>query len=64
MKISVDPVADGVLCWAFVDAGANAPSALGTFQQERNLVEFDLARSRLSFTGLLDFYQTTCSNFG
>jgi hypothetical protein len=61
---SVDLMADGVLCWAFVDAGVNAPSTLGTFQQEDHLVEFDLARSRLSFTNLLSFFQISCGNFG
>ena len=60
---SVVNVAGDVLCWAFVDSGVNAPSVLGTYQQQQRFVEFDLARSRLSFTGILFGYQTTCGNF-
>ena len=56
-------VAGNVLCWAFVDAGVNASCVLGTYQQQQNLVEFDLAKSRLSFTGFLFAYRTSCGAF-
>ncbi|XP_002981549.2 aspartyl protease family protein 2 [Selaginella moellendorffii] len=54
-----------VACLAFVDAGPSSPglSVVGTFQQMHNLVRLDLEKQRFGFTGILFFYQTTCSNF-
>jgi hypothetical protein len=33
-------------------------------KKKQFLVEFDLATSRLSFTGPLYFFRTSCGNFG
>lgn len=60
---SMVSVSDSVVCLAFVDAGPRKPSVLGTFQQQDNLVEFDLEKSRLGFSGLLAFYRTICADF-
>nr|CAD1840406.1 unnamed protein product [Ananas comosus var. bracteatus] len=58
--------ADGVLCLGLVEAAKDrveAPIVIGGHQLEDNLLEFDIARSRLGFTSSLLFRQTTCSNF-
>ncbi|GAB2301079.1 hypothetical protein Dimus_035113 [Dionaea muscipula] len=62
---SMNQVTDDVACLAFVDGGVEAEQAvvIGSFQMEDNFLWFDLVGSRLGFTGTLDFYQTTCSNF-
>ncbi|GAB2293603.1 hypothetical protein Dimus_027815 [Dionaea muscipula] len=62
---SMNQVTDDVACLAFVDGGVKAEQAvvIGSFQMEDNFLLFDLVGSRLGFTGTLDFYQTTCSNF-
>ncbi|MCO5565096.1 hypothetical protein L7F22_018767 [Adiantum nelumboides] len=60
---SMVAVSESVSCWAFVDAGAGKASVLGSFQQQGGLFEFDVARKQLGFTGVLDVYRTTCSNF-
>ena len=54
-----------VLCLGFVDGGANPRTSvvIGGYQLEDNLLQFDLAASRLGFSSSLLFSQTTCSNF-
>lgn len=56
---------DDVLCLGFVDGGARPRTAIviGGYQLEDNLLQFDLARSRLGFSSSLLFRQTTCANF-
>ncbi|KAM7462692.1 hypothetical protein LguiA_030813 [Lonicera macranthoides] len=58
-------VNDNVLCLGFVDGGVNPRTSIviGGHQIEENLLEFDLARSRLGFSSSLSFRRTTCSNF-
>ncbi|KAM7462695.1 hypothetical protein LguiA_030816 [Lonicera macranthoides] len=58
-------VNDDVLCLGFVDGGVNPRTSIviGGHQIEENLLEFDLATSRLGFSSSLLFRQTTCSNF-
>ncbi|CAN0888953.1 Gamma conglutin 1 [Linum grandiflorum] len=62
---SMVQVSDDVACLGFVNGGANARSAIvvGGYQMENNLVEFDLASSRIGFSGLLFGMRTTCANF-
>ncbi|XP_057428205.1 probable aspartic proteinase GIP2 [Lotus japonicus] len=62
----VDVHNDGsVLCLGFVNGGKNARTSIviGGYQLENNLVQFDLAASRLGFSSLLYGRQTTCANF-
>jgi hypothetical protein len=56
---------DDVLCLGFVNGGRNPRTSIviGGYQLENNLVQFDLAASRLGFSSLLFGRQTTCSNF-
>ncbi|CAI0433360.1 unnamed protein product [Linum tenue] len=58
-------VSDDVACLGFVDGGSSPRTAIvvGGYQLENNLVEFDLAGSRVGFSGLLFGRQTTCANF-
>ncbi|CAA7388725.1 unnamed protein product [Spirodela intermedia] len=58
-------VNEGVSCLAFVDGGTNPRTSIvvGGYQLEDNLLEFDLAASRLGFSSSLLFRQTTCANF-
>ncbi|WOK99117.1 basic 7S globulin-like [Canna indica] len=53
------------LCLAFVDGGATPTTSvvIGGHQLEENLLQFDLARSRLGFSSSLTLKQTTCANF-
>lgn len=62
---SMVQVSDDVLCLGFVDGGANprASVVIGGHQLEDNLLQFDLATSRLGFSSSLLFRQTTCANF-
>ncbi|KAI3913552.1 hypothetical protein MKX01_022133 [Papaver californicum] len=62
---SIVQVSDDVLCLGFVDGGVNPRTSivLGGYQLEHNLLQFDIARSRLGFSSLLFGRQTTCSNF-
>ncbi|RZC63961.1 hypothetical protein C5167_025735 [Papaver somniferum] len=62
---SIVQVSDDVLCLGIVDGGANPRTSivLGGYQLENNLLQFDIARSRLGFSSLLFGRQTTCSNF-
>lgn len=55
----------GVSCLAFVDGGLSpkAPIIIGVHQMEDNLLEFDLARSRLGFSPARFFNHKTCANF-
>ncbi|CBI26189.3 unnamed protein product, partial [Vitis vinifera] len=58
-------VSDNVLCLGFVDGGVNPRTSIviGGRQLEDNLLQFDLATSRLGFSSSLLSRQTTCSNF-
>ncbi|KAK9945330.1 hypothetical protein M0R45_010850 [Rubus argutus] len=58
-------VSDDVLCLGFVNGGENARTSIviGGHQLEDNLVQFDLATSRVGFSSTLLGRQTTCSNF-
>ncbi|XAR57202.1 Nepenthesin [Bertholletia excelsa] len=62
---SMVQVSDDVLCLGFVDGGANPRTSIviGGYTIEDNLLQFDLARSRLGFSSSLLFRQTTCANF-
>ncbi|KAL6909940.1 hypothetical protein ACP4OV_001198 [Aristida adscensionis] len=55
----------GALCLAVVDGGAAPRTSvvIGGHMMEDNLLEFDLAASRLGFSSSLLFRQTTCNNF-
>ncbi|KAK7303252.1 hypothetical protein RJT34_14154 [Clitoria ternatea] len=62
---SLVQVSNDVSCLAFVDGGVQATTSIviGGYQLEDNLLEFDLANSRLGFTSSLLFIRTTCANF-
>ncbi|CAI9104271.1 OLC1v1002907C1 [Oldenlandia corymbosa var. corymbosa] len=62
---SMVQVKKDVLCLGFVDGGENPRTSIviGVHQVEDNLLQFDLAKSRLGFSSTLLFHQTTCSNF-
>ncbi|TYG58943.1 hypothetical protein ES288_D08G262200v1 [Gossypium darwinii] len=63
---SLVEAAPGVSCLAFVDGGMKNNGAsiiIGAYQMENNLVQFDMARSRLGFNSSLLFYKTSCNNF-
>ena len=62
---SVVQVSDNVLCLGFVNGGKNPRTSIviGGYQLQDNLLQFDLATSRLGFSSLLYGRQTTCSNF-
>ncbi|GMP76979.1 hypothetical protein CsSME_00033422 [Camellia sinensis var. sinensis] len=62
---SMVSVSDSALCLGFVDGGVDMETSIviGGYQLEDNLVEFDLAKSRLGFSSSLLFRQTTCGNF-
>ncbi|CAI9107891.1 OLC1v1007371C1 [Oldenlandia corymbosa var. corymbosa] len=58
-------VNDNVLCLGFVDGGSNPRTSIviGGHQLEDNLLQFDLATSRLGFSSSLLGSRTTCANF-
>ena len=62
---SMVQVNEEVLCLGFVDGGVEARTAIviGAYQMEDNLLEFDLATSRLGFSSTLLGRMTTCANF-
>ncbi|XVE81520.1 hypothetical protein DITRI_Ditri15bG0071100 [Diplodiscus trichospermus] len=65
---SMVAVSKDVLCLGFVDGGLDPATSttsiiIGGHQIEDNLLQFDLATSRLGFSSSLLFRQTTCSNF-
>ncbi|GLU07526.1 hypothetical protein SLE2022_244810 [Rubroshorea leprosula] len=62
---SMVQVSDEVLCLAFVNGGSNPRTSIviGGHQLEDNLIQFDLATSRLGFSSTLLGRQTTCANF-
>ncbi|KAK7359725.1 hypothetical protein VNO77_01690 [Canavalia gladiata] len=62
---SLVQVSNEVSCLAFVDGGIKATTSIviGGHQLEDNLLEFDLANSRLGFSSSLLSTQTTCANF-
>ncbi|XP_075642387.1 putative aspartic proteinase GIP2 [Castanea sativa] len=62
---SMVQVSDNVLCLGFVNGGKNPRTSIviGGYQLENNLLQFDLATSRLGFSSLLFGRRTTCSNF-
>ncbi|MBA0687375.1 hypothetical protein Goari_014920 [Gossypium aridum] len=61
---SVVEATPGVSCLAFVDGGLNTRAAIviGAYQMENNLIQFDMARSRLGFSSSLLFFRTSCNN--
>ncbi|KAI9196913.1 hypothetical protein LWI28_028045 [Acer negundo] len=64
-KNSMVPVKSDVLCLGFVDGGVNPRTSIviGGHQLEENLVQIDLAASKVGFSSILYFQQTSCSNF-
>ncbi|CAI0466345.1 unnamed protein product [Linum tenue] len=62
---SMVQVKNDVICLGFVDGGVNPRTSIviGGHQLEDNLLQFDLADSRLGFSSSLLFRQTTCANF-
>ncbi|KAF7804763.1 basic 7S globulin [Senna tora] len=62
---SIVDVSEDVLCLGIVNGGENPRTSIviGGYQLENNLVQFDLATSRLGFSSLLFGSQTTCANF-
>ncbi|GMY21451.1 gamma conglutin 1-like [Fagus crenata] len=56
---------NGVKCLGFVDGGAHpkASIVIGAYQLEDNLLQFDLAKSRLGFSSSLLSRRTNCANF-
>ncbi|KAK8491716.1 hypothetical protein V6N13_023951 [Hibiscus sabdariffa] len=58
-------VKEDVLCLGFVDGGLEPTTSIviGGHQLEDNLLQFDLAATRLGFSSSLLFRQTTCANF-
>jgi len=55
---------DGVLCLAFVDAGADPFTAIviGSYQLQDNLLLFDMIEFKLFFSSSLLAFNTSCSN--
>jgi len=62
---SMVEVSEDVLCLGIVNGGEKPRTSivLGGYQLEDNLLQFDLATSRLGFSSLLLGRRTTCSNF-
>ncbi|KAJ0093338.1 hypothetical protein Patl1_25444 [Pistacia atlantica] len=62
---SMVQVSKDVVCLGFVDGGVSPRTSIviGGHQLEDNLLQFDIATSRLGFSSSLLFRQTTCSNF-
>ncbi|KAJ0093336.1 hypothetical protein Patl1_25442 [Pistacia atlantica] len=62
---SMVQVKSDVLCLGFVDGGFNPRTliVIGGHQLEDNLLQFDLATSKLGFSSSLLFRRTTCGNF-
>ncbi|KAL6499506.1 GLC7-interacting protein 2 [Orobanche gracilis] len=58
-------VNDNVFCLGFLDGGPNPRTSIviGGYQIENNLLQFDLAASRLGFSSTLLGMRTTCANF-
>ncbi|XP_047338894.1 probable aspartic proteinase GIP2 [Impatiens glandulifera] len=54
-----------IVCLGFIDGGVKATTSIviGGLQLEDNLLQFDLANSRLGFTSSLLLRQTDCSSF-
>ncbi|KAJ7297522.1 hypothetical protein O6H91_Y051400 [Diphasiastrum complanatum] len=53
-----------IYCFGIVSAGPlKGNSVIGTFQQENNLVEFDLEKQRVGLTGSLIGFKSNCANF-
>ncbi|KAK4596004.1 hypothetical protein RGQ29_014188 [Quercus rubra] len=55
----------GVTCLGFVDGGSHpkASIVIGAYQLEDNLLQFDLAKSRLELSSSLKSRRTNCANF-
>ncbi|KAL5785458.1 hypothetical protein ACOSQ2_007850 [Xanthoceras sorbifolium] len=62
---SMVQVKSDVLCLGFVDGGVDPRTSIviGGHQLEDNLLQVDLAASKLGFSSSLLFSRTTCSNF-
>lgn len=56
-------VSDELLCFAILSGARRDSIIIGAHQLEDNLLQFDLATSRLGFSSSLLSKQTTCSNF-
>ncbi|AES60912.2 putative nepenthesin [Medicago truncatula] len=56
---------DEVLCLGFVNGGVNLRTSIviGGYQLENNLLQFDLAASRLGFSNTIFAHQTDCFRF-
>ncbi|KAJ7549112.1 hypothetical protein O6H91_07G040400 [Diphasiastrum complanatum] len=53
-----------IYCFGIISAGAKkGSSVIGTFQQQDNLVEFDLEKKRVGMTGSLIALRSNCANF-
>ena len=55
----------GVTCLGFVDGGSHpkASIVIGAYQLEDNLLQFDLAKSRLELSSSPKSRRTNCANF-
>ncbi|XP_010278291.1 PREDICTED: basic 7S globulin-like [Nelumbo nucifera] len=64
-KNAMVDVREGVLCLGFLDGGRNPRTSivLGGHQLEDILLQFDLKTSKLGFSPLLHYRQTSCANF-
>jgi hypothetical protein len=62
---SMVQVNDDTLCIGFVDGGVNPRTSIviGGHQIEDNLLQLELAASKLGFSSSLFFRLTTCANF-
>lgn len=60
-----DEEEENAMCLGLEDGGNNRPASIviGGYQLENNLLQFDLASSRLGFSSLLFGRRTTCGNF-
>ncbi|GAY61985.1 hypothetical protein CUMW_214310 [Citrus unshiu] len=62
---SIVRVSNDVSCLGFVDGGVTPKTSIviGGHQLDNNLVQFDIATSRLGFSNSLLLQRTMCSNF-
>ncbi|KAG9145516.1 hypothetical protein Leryth_025263 [Lithospermum erythrorhizon] len=62
---SMVDVGNGVVCLGLLEAGVNPRTSIviGAHQIQDNLLQFDLASSKVGFSSLLYGKQTTCGNF-
>ncbi|KAJ4955517.1 hypothetical protein NE237_012300 [Protea cynaroides] len=62
---SMVQVSNDVICLGFLDGGSEPRTSIviGGYQLENNLLQFDLASSKLGFSSTLLGSQTTCADF-